>query len=151
MKKSIIITGILALAIGASSLSASSEFDLKANMMKLNVELNELQRGLIKGKQKKVEVTLESFAKDAAELLGDRDNMMKMLPKDMKNKKHKVNIAIDSARKIDVGVKNIREALANKEGVSIRKRQAKAQEAYLNIVNACFKCHNLVRDKNRLK
>ena len=150
MKKSIYVAGLLALVVGFTSLNAEAKFDLKANMIKLNVELNELQRGLIKGKEKKVEVTLEDFAKDADALLGDRDNMMDMLPKDMKNKKHKVNIAIESARKINVNVENIREALANKDGLSIRKRQAQAQEAYLNIVNACFKCHNLVRDKNRL-
>jgi len=150
MKKSIIATSILALLISSTALAAQEKFDLKANMIKLNVELNELQRGLIKGKRKKVEVTLESFAKDANDLLGDRDQMMSLLPKEMKNKKHKVNIAIESARKMKVGVRNIRQALKNKEGLSVRKRHAKAQAAYINIVNACFKCHNLVRDKNRL-
>jgi len=69
----------------------------------------------------------------------------------MKNKKHKVNIAIDSARKIEVGVRNIREALANIDNTSDLKNHKKVQEAYVRIVNACFKCHNLVRDKNNLK
>ena len=130
-------------------------------MMKLNVELIELQRGLIKGSQKKVESVLDSFEKDTNDLLGrkcdkiseemkntiHREKMMKLLPKDMKNKKHKVSVAMKSSRKIEVNIRLIREALANKEGLSMQKRQLKAQEAYLGIVNACFQCHNLVRDK----
>jgi len=148
MKKSIIVSGLLALAL-ASSLGAK-ELDLRANMMRLNVELNEIQRGFIKSSQKKILVHLEAFAKNADDLLADRDNMIKMLPKDMKNKKHKVNIAVESARKIKYNVTTIKEAIENKDKLSIIKRQATAQEAYTNIVNACFKCHNLVRDKGRI-
>ena len=151
MQKSIIVTSIFAILLGSTSLMAQENFDLKSNMMKLNAELNELQRGLIKGDEKRVNIALERFSKDSDDLLGDRENMLKMLPADLKKRKHKANLAVDSARKIKVNVEYIREALENKEGCSIRKRQAKAQEAYLNIVNACFKCHNLARDKERLK
>ncbi|MBU0720887.1 hypothetical protein KJ877_06050 [bacterium] len=149
MNTKILVSGFLALALGISSLSAS-EFDLKTNMFKLNAELNELQRGFISSDKKGISIILNSFAKDAEELLGNRDQMIDMLPKDMDSKKHKVNIAVDSARKIKTSVATIREAIENKEGLSVRKRQAIAQEAYLNIVGACFNCHNLVRDKERI-
>lgn len=76
--------------------------------------------------------------------------MIDSLPKDMKNRKHKVNVAIKSARAIEVNVKTIREAIAAKGKLSVLKRQVKAQKAYTNILNSCFQCHNLVRDKGRI-
>lgn len=149
MKKRILVSGLIALCLGLTSLSAG-EYDLRSNMMKLNSELNNLQRGFIAGDDMAVAIYVDSFGKSADALLSNRDNMIDMLPKDMKNKKHKVNVAVDAARKIEHNVKTIKELLANK-GESERRRHAKAQEAYLNIVNACFKCHNLVRDKASLK
>lgn len=148
MKKSILTTGLLVLVLGASSLSAN-KFDLRTNMLKLNSELNEIQRGFVVGDKQAIQASLDTFAKNSEDLLGHKEEMMKKLPADMKNKKHKVTISLDSARKIRHNVKNIKEALANKEGLSDKKLRAKAQAAYLNIVDACFACHNLVRDKKR--
>ena len=149
MNKNIVITGLITLALSVTALSAK-EFELRANMLKLNSELNEIQRGFINGDIVQINTALDTFAKDANELLSHKETMMKKLPEDMKNKKHKVNHSLDAARKIEFNVQNIREALANKEGLSVKKSRAVAQEAYLNIVGACFKCHNLVRDKKRL-
>ncbi len=149
MKKSILMSGFLVLIMGTASFGAQ-EFDLRSNMLKLNSELNDLHRGFIRGDKKEVSVALESFAKDAKDLLSNRDAMINMLPKDMKNKKHKVNIAVESAREIDISVQTIREAIENKDSVSVIKRQNASQEAYLHIVDSCFKCHNLVRDKGRI-
>ena len=149
MKKSIIITGLLALALGVTSVSGK-DFELRSNMLKLNSELNEIQRGFILGDEVQINVALDTFSKNAEHLLSHKETMMKKLPEDMKNKKHKVNLSLKAARTIKYNVGTIREALANKEGLSIKKSRAKAQEAYLNIVNACFKCHNYVRDKKRL-
>jgi len=164
MKKSILVSGLLVLAVATSSLNAGDKFDLKANMMKLNIDLVEMQRGLMKGSSKKVEVILERFEVNVSDLLGDngkhmkelsteiknkayREKMMALLPKDMKNKKHKVSVAMESGRKIKVAVRNLREAIENKGNLSLRKQQARSQKAYANITNACFQCHNLVRDK----
>ena len=149
MKKRILIIGLLALGIVTSSLSAK-EFDLKANMTKLNADLNSLQRGMMTSNKKAVEVALKRFTKDADELFNNRDQMLEMLPNKMKNKKHKANIAFDSSRVMKNGAATIRQAIADKGKYSVRKRQAKAQKAYLSMVNACFKCHNLVRDKGRI-
>jgi len=166
MKKSIIVSGVLALVLATSSFGASNDFDLKANMMKLNVELIEIQRGLMKGDQKRVEVTLKSFSTDVKDLLGDngknmidiseemknkahRLKMTQILPDNLKHIKHKVSVAMKSSRDIQAGIRSIRLALDNKDELSFKKRQAKAQEAYTDIVNSCFKCHNLVRDKKK--
>ena len=149
MTKRLLIIGLLALTVVTSSLSAK-EFDLRANMVKLNSELNDLQRAFMTSNKKAVEVSLERLAKDANDLLGNKDIMIESLPKDMKNRKHKVNVAVKSARAIKENVKTIREAIAAKGKISVLKRQVKAQEAYGNIMNACFQCHNLVRDKGRI-
>ena len=149
MKKNILFIGFLALSIVVSSLSAN-EFDLNANMAKLNSDLNNLQRGFMSSNKKEVEVALTRFTKDAQELFNNREQMIAMFPEQMKNKKHKANIAFDSSRIMKNGVSTIRQAIADKGKYSIRKRQATAQEAYLSIVSACFKCHNLVRDKGRI-
>ncbi|MBU1658491.1 hypothetical protein KKG72_05480 [bacterium] len=146
MNTKILACGFLAFALSISSLSAG-EFDLRTNMFKLNAELNELQRGFISSDKKSISIILDSFAKDAEDLLSNKESMMNMLPKDMDSKKHKVNIAAESARKIKVEVQTIREAIENKNNLSVKKRQIIAQEAYLNIIGACFHCHNLVRDK----
>ncbi len=149
MKKGILVSGLIALCLGVTSLSAG-DYNLKINMMKLNSELNNLQRGFITGDSQAVAIYLDTFAKSADTLLSNRENMIDMLPSDMKNKKHKVNVAVDAARKIERNVKIIKEALTNKNE-SERKGHIKTQEAYLKIVNACFKCHNLVRDKASLR
>ncbi len=149
MKKSILITGLLALSVVTASLNAA-DFDLKANMTKLNADLNNLQRGFMTSNKKAVEVALSRFTKDADELFNNREQIINMFPKDMKKKKHKANIAFDSSRIMKNGASEIRQAIADKGKFSVRKRQARAQEAYLSMVNACFKCHNLVRDKDKI-
>ena len=148
MKKSIIVTGLLALVLGVSSVSAK-DFELRVNMLKLNTELNEIQRGFIAGDVEQINASLDTFAKNADDLLSHKETMMKQLPADMKNKRHKVTVSLDAARKIRLSVASIREALSDKNALANKASRAKAQDAYVTIVNSCFKCHNLVRDKKR--
>ncbi len=148
MKKSILVAGFLALVLGVTSVGAK-DFELRTNMLKLNSELNEIQRGFINGDIEQINASLDTFAKNADDLLSHKETMMKKLPADMKNKRHKVTVSMDAARKIRFAVGNIREALANKDALSVKKSRAKAQDAYMTIVDSCFKCHNLVRDKKR--
>ncbi len=148
VKKYILITGLLTLVLSAVSLSGN-DFDLRTNMLKLNSELNEIQRGFISGDVQQIQVALDTFAVNAETLLAHKKEMMKKLPADMKNKNHKATVARDAARKMRYSVKVIREALPNKNSLTVKKSRAVAQDAYLNIVDACFKCHNVVRDKKR--
>lgn len=147
MKIKLLSILFLGMALLTPSLSAK-EFDLKRNMMKLNVHLSGLQRGFIKSDKKTILNALKNLETESHALLSDKDNLIKLLPKKMKNKRHKVNIAFDSARKIKYNAKVIRDIMDNKKKMSTIKKQAIAQEAYGEIVNACFKCHNLVRDKS---
>ncbi len=149
MKKNILIIGLFTLCVITSSLNAK-EFDLRSNMIKLDADLNNLQRGFMTSNKKAVEVALDRLIKDADELFNNREQIIAIFPKDMENKKHKANIAFDSSRIMKNGAAEIRQAIADKGKFSVRKRQARAQEAYLSMVDACFKCHNLVRDKGRI-
>ncbi|MEA3372030.1 MAG: hypothetical protein U9Q40_11915 [Campylobacterota bacterium] len=150
MKKNIIVTGLLALALGAMSVNAK-ELDLRSNMLKLNAELNEVQRGFINGDIKQINSALEALEKDSQEFLNHKEKMMEKLPADVTHKRHKVNKSMKAARDIKNNIYTIRKALSANNGLSEKRSRAKAQEAYLNIVNSCFVCHNQVRDAKRAK
>ena len=149
MKRNILVTGLLALTLGAMSINAN-ELDLRTNMLKLNAELNEVQRGFISGDVKQITASLGALEKDSQDLLNHKEKMMKKLPADMTHKKHKVNKSMKAARDIKNAITTIRDALANNNGFSEKRSRSNAQEAYLDIVNACFVCHNQVRDQKRL-
>jgi uncharacterized protein YoxC len=139
----------MAFTLGASSV-AEGEFDLKTNMLQLDSELNKVRGAIISGNNESLAASLSIFAKDASDLLSHRENMMKKLPEDMKNKKHKVNVSTEAARTISQNVKIIENSLDSKNTLSKKQKREQAQSAYLNIVNACFQCHNSVRDKKEL-
>lgn len=141
MSKKTAVIAIAALALSFNSLSA---YDLKSNMQLLNTELSEVQRGFIVSDQAVVKKSIERFAKDAQELLGNKDKFAAMLPAD---KKAKANEAVMSAQIIDHNVKIILEAIDNKGNKSGKIRREEAQTAYTYIEHACFRCHNIVRDK----
>ena len=151
MKKRILISTLAAFAVATTSLNAA-EFDLRSNMLKLNAELAEVTRGFMKSDEKAVSSSLELLAADVDDLLSDegmsyKKKVYNMFPEDMKNKKHKVGIAMKSGREMKVGIDKIRKMIDDEESSELTRKRA-AQEAYQKIVGACFECHNLVRDKN---
>lgn len=150
MKKRILIT-TLAVLTAAANLSAA-EYDLRANMLKLNAELGEIQRGIMTSDKGVVAAALERFSEDVNDLLSDegfsfKKKVYEMFPEDMKNKKHKVTVAMKEARTMKNNIQKIQDAIDNKDEETQLARKRVAQEAYLNIAGACFECHNLVRDK----
>ena len=112
-------------------------------MLLLNAELNEVQQGFITSNKEGVSDAIKRFAKDAKELLGNKEKIAAMLPK---GKKHKANEALNSARIIAHNVQIIEDAIANKYNQSERVQREEAQRAYTYIEHACFNCHNIVRD-----
>jgi cytochrome c553 len=146
MKKSFLKLSLVALVFTTAA-AVAGEYDLKTNMMQLNNELTEIRGGLIAGDDVLVATSLSSFAKDSADLLSQKEEIINKFPKDMKDKKHKANLASEAARTIDYNVKQIEASLDAKNPLSKKQKREQAQTAYLNIVNACFQCHNVVRDK----
>ena len=151
MKKRILISAMLIVTAATTSLSAS-EYDLRANMLKLNAELSELQRGIMNSDELLTKTALKGFSTDVGDLLSDEGMTFKkkiynMFPKDMKNKKHKVSVAMKASRTMENNIKKIESALSDTNSDSMLSRKRAAQDAYQNIVGACFECHNLARDK----
>ncbi|MDX9813873.1 MAG: hypothetical protein WC144_01260 [Sulfurimonas sp.] len=134
-KKIVIMSAIVA------SLSA---YDLKENMQMLNAELLEVQQGFIISDPDMVDRAIKKFSKHAQDLLGDKDKFAQMLPA---NKKHRANEAVMSAQIINHNVNIILEAIENKANQSGIARREESQRAFTYIEHACFRCHNLVRDR----
>lgn len=133
-------------AFTLASLFSSSlvAYDLKSNMLLLNAELSEVQRGFITSDQKGVEESVKRFAKHAQDLLGSKEKFAAMLPNEKKNK---AGEAVMSAQIISHNVQIILDSIENKYNQSGQVRREEAQRAYTYIEHACFRCHNLVRDE----
>lgn len=120
-------------------------FNLKLNMLKLNVKLGQAREALIRDER---ESSLRSFAQlktDVRELLSNKERIESLLPE---GKRQKSEIALDAAKRITDNIEIIEDAFGeNKRQLSPLKRQATAQRAYTSIEIACFHCHNLVRDQ----
>ena len=139
--KKVLMSGLVALALSSSSLFA---YDLKTNMQLLDADLRSVQNGFIMSDMNGVKASIDRFAKHAQELLGNKAKFEEMLPKD---KKHKANEAVMSAQIISHNVQIILDAIANKYNQSGKVRREESQRAYTYIEHACFRCHNIVRDK----
>ncbi len=132
------------IVIISSLIATLSAYDLKENMQMLNAELLEVQQGFIISNPEMVDRAIRKFSKHAQDLLGDKDKFAQMLPA---NKKHKANEAVMSAQIINHNVDIILDAIQNKANQSGIARREDAQRAYTYIEHACFRCHNLVRDR----
>jgi len=140
MVKKIILTTLTTLAL-SSTLSA---YDLKSNMLLLEAELSEVQRTFIISDMKGVNESIQRFAKHSEELLGNKENFKSMLPK---SKQNKASEAVMAAQIIKHNVDIILDEISNKHNHSDTRRREEAQRAYTYIEHACFRCHNIVRDK----
>lgn len=130
--------------LGVLALSSLQAYDLKSNMQLLNAELSEVQRGFITSDQELVGSSIKKFSQHVQELLGDKKKFEDILPN---NKKHKANEAVMSAQIINYNVDIILGAIENKHNQNGLARREESQRAYTYIEHACFRCHNLVRDK----
>ena len=140
MKKLIIATLVI-LGLSGSSLLA---YDLKSNMQLLDADLRAVQNGFIMSDMNGVKTSIDRFAKHAQELLGNKAKFKEMLSKDQQ---HKANEAVMSAQIISHNVQIILDAIDNKYNQSGKVRREESQRAYTYIEHACFRCHNIVRDK----
>ncbi len=140
MLKKVLIGGLLSFAI-VSSASANS-YDLKTNMDLLASTFSDVQQGFLTNNEEVTLASLVKFQKEIDELLGDKDNITKLLPDDLK---HKASMATNTATMIDKYIAEIKSILNDKKMPMI-DRQNKSQKAFVNIQVQCFRCHNMVRD-----
>ena len=126
--------------------SAEEEtFNLKLNMLKINVELERARGAMIRNEIGPALRELGNLKKDVHDLLSNKSRIEAMLPKEKRNKSY---IALDAAQRITENIEIIEDAFGeNKQDLSRMKRRVAAQRAYTHIEIACFHCHNLVRDE----
>ena len=121
-------------------------FNLKYNMNKINVELDQARAGMIRNEIGLALKSLGRLKADVHDLLSNKERIESLLPVEKKNKS---DIAIEAARRIAENIEIIEDAFGpNKRELNSRlKRRVAAQRAYTAIEIACFHCHNLVRDQ----
>ena len=132
--------GLVSLSI-VSSVSANG-YDLKTNMAMLSATFSSVEQGFLTNDKKATLKALDSFQKEVDELLGDKKNITRLLPEDLK---HKSSMATNTATSIDKYIDEIRVILKDKN-MRMINRQNRSQKAFVNIQQQCFRCHNMVRD-----
>ncbi|MEE8589593.1 MAG: hypothetical protein V3S80_09650 [Sulfurimonadaceae bacterium] len=140
MFKKVLVSGLVSLSI-VSSVSANG-YDLKTNMTMLSATFSSVEQGFLTNDKKATLKALDSFQKEIDELLGDKKNIERLLPEDLK---HKSSMATNTATSIDKYIDEIRVILKDKN-MRMINRQNRSQKAFVNIQQQYFRCHNMVRD-----
>jgi len=141
--KKVMMTALLALSVPLCA--ADKKFDLKYNMLKLNAEMGSARESMIRNDREEALEIFKRLKTEVHDLLSNKKKIESLLPP---SKKHKSNIAVESAKTIVENIELIEDAYgANTRELSPLRRQVKAQRAYTSIELACFHCHNLVRDE----
>lgn len=114
--------------------TANAEDVMKKSMSIMEMGMTQIQQGflnnnleLIKSGSKLVKEGNSSFSK--------KEVIVQYLPKD---KKHMVNVAENAAKRIDLDVTVLELNLDNKAYIN-------AANAYSDMLNACARCHSIVR------
>lgn len=140
MIKKVVIGALLCLGIVTSA--SANGYDLKTNMNLLAATFSDVQQGFLTNDEAATLASLETFQKEIDDLLGDKDNITKLLPEKLK---HKASMATNTATMIDKYIAEIRDILKDSKMPRI-DRENKSQKAFVNIQVQCFRCHNMVRD-----
>lgn len=127
--KNLIIASILSVSV------ASANSDVMQKSMSLMAKgMNSIQTGFMHNNVESIREGVKLIEKGNA-LFSDKDVISKYLPKE---KQHLINVAANQAKRIslDLSVLNLR--LDEKEYIN-------AANAYSDILNACSRCHSIVR------
>jgi len=124
----ILIAGILSLSIA----SASETLTTSMSIMQKGIE--QVQYGFINNNEQMVREGLKAIQKGNT-MFSDESVIKKSLPQ---NKKHMVNVASNASKRIAADATIIELNLDDKAYI-------KAAEAYSDMLNACSRCHSIIR------
>jgi len=127
MKKLIVIALLL-----SNSVFANNNLDESMNLMETGME--SIHQGFLNNKKILIETGLKQVLDGNALFKGH--NIPSFLPK---NKRHMVNVAMKSSNRIDDEAKKLKKLIDKKEYL-------KASETYGRMINACTRCHSIVRN-----
>ena len=124
----ILMAGILSVTV------ASANDVLKKSMDTMQAGIEQVQAGFINNNTEAVKAGLKQIAEGNA-LFSEKKVIAQYLPK---NKKHMVNIAVNASKRITADATIVELNLDDKAYI-------KAAEGYSDMLNACSRCHGLVR------
>ncbi len=123
------------LAAVALTISISSAQDVMQKSMNIMEEgMSEIQKGFLNNSVELIKSGTEKVRK-GNELFSDKKVITQYLPD---NKKHMVNIAANAAERIKLDANVLELNLENKAYID-------AANAYSDMMNACARCHSIVR------
>jgi len=115
--------------------SANAADELKLSMFKMEQGMNQIQVGFIHHNKSSIASGIKLVRSGIKLYTGKEGDFRKFLPE---GKKHLANVAENSAKNVLASL-NVIEA-----NIKI-KNIKKAAEAYGNTMNACAKCHSIIR------
>lgn len=113
---------------------ANAEDIMKKSMSIMENGMTQIQQGFLNNNLELVK-SGSTLVKEGNKLFSDRKVIAQYLPKD---KKHMVNVAENAAKRIDLDVTVLELNLDNKAYIN-------AANAYSDMLNACARCHSIVR------
>jgi len=123
------------LAVVAISISISSAQDVMQKSMNLMEEgMSEIQKGFLNNSVELIQSGTKKVRK-GNDLFSDKKIIAQYLPE---NKKHMVNIASNAAQRIKLDANVLELNLENNAYID-------AANAYSDMMNACARCHSIVR------
>ena len=118
------------LVIGA----ANAEDVMKKSMSMMEQGMTQIQQGFLNNNVELIK-SGSKLVRDGNNLFSDKKIIAQYLPKD---KKHMVNVAENAAKRIDLDVNVLELNLDDKAYIN-------AANAYSDMLNACARCHSIVR------
>lgn len=118
------------LVIGA----ANAEDVMKKSMSMMEQGMTQIQQGFLNNNVELIR-SGSKLVRDGNNLFSDKKIIAQYLPKD---KKHMVNVAENAAKRIDLDVNVLELNLDDKAYIN-------AANAYSDMLNACARCHSIVR------
>ncbi len=123
---------LVAVALSISVASATDVMTKSMNIMQQGIE--QVQFGFINNNEQIIREGLKQISKGNA-MFSDEAVIKKYLPD---NKKHMVNVASNASKRIAADATIIELNLDD-------KAYTKAAEGYADMVNACSRCHGIIR------
>jgi len=127
------LANILTAAVLTISVASADDI-MKKSMGIMEQGMNQIQQGFLHNNVELIR-SGSKLVKDGNAMFSEKKVIAQYLPK---NKKHMVNVAENAAKRIDLDVNVLELNLDDKAYIN-------AANAYSDMLNACARCHSIVR------
>lgn len=124
-----------ALLLSATLFASANASDVMQKSMTIMSEgMNEIQSGFLNNKLAMIESGIKKV-QQGNDLFRDEKLIAKYLPE---NKKHLTNVAVNASQRLTMDIEDLKLNLKEKAYIN-------AANSYSDMINACSKCHSIVR------